>query len=528
MVAMKDLRIQTLTRAAIVLGILILLNIVSIRIFGRLDVTRSGLFTLSDASKELMRSLDDRVTVKAYFTEDLPAPYNNHRREVLDQLNEYRAYARGNLQYEFIDPSDEKTEQEAQQQGVAPVQVQVVKEDKFEIKKGYLGMVFLYEDRKEVLPVVQNTSGLEYEISSTIKRLTTTTRKKLGFLTGQGEPGLNEMNRVLELLRRQYEVTTVDLTRNAPVPQDVAALMVIAPNQPLPDHVRFQIDQYLMRGGRVAFLLNAVDATLQNRFGRALELGMGDLLGTYGLRLNTDLVRDVQCASISIVQQQMGFSIQSQVPFPYLPLASAFSEGSMMVKDLQGVVLFFASSVDTAGVSARGLNSEFLMRSSPRSGRMTGMFMYDPMARFTDADFTEKGIPLAVSISGPLHSAFAGKPVPSDTTAGSAPPASSPLPMATDARIILVGDGDFMRDQYLGNRDNLTLFANMADYLADDAGLISIRSKDISMPPLQQVSDGAKRTIKYGTLIVPPLLIVGYGLLRWRMRLARRKALEAA
>jgi len=525
---MKSMRIQTLTRAAIVLGILILLNIVSIRIFGRLDVTRNGVFTLSDASKELMRSLDDRVTVKAYFTEDLPAPYNSHRREVLDQLNEYRAYSHGNLQYEFLDPSDEKSEQEAQQQGVAPVQVQVVKEDKFEIKKAYLGLVFLYEDKKEVLPVVQNTSGLEYEISSTIKRLTTTTRKKIGFLTGQGEPPLNEMNRVLELVRRQYETATVDLSRNAPVPQDVAALMVIAPTQPIPDHVRFQIDQYLMRGGRVAFCLNAVDANLQNRFGRALDLGMGDMLNAYGLRLNTDLVRDVQCANISIVQQQMGFSIQSQVPFPYLPMVSAFSEGNMMVKDLQGVVLFFASSVDTAGVSARGLTSEFLMRSSPRAGRMTGMFMYDPVARFTDADFAEQSIPLGVSISGPLRSAFAGTPVPSDTAAGSAPQLASPLQQASDARVILIGDGEFMRDQYLGNRDNVTIFANMIDYLADDAGLIGIRSKDISMPPLEQVSDGAKRTVKYATLIVPPLLIIGYGLLRWKLRLARRKALEAA
>jgi gliding-associated putative ABC transporter substrate-binding component GldG len=525
---MKHQRIQSLTRGAIVLGILILLNIVSIRIFDRLDVTRSGLFTLSDASKELMRSLDDRVTVKAYFTEDLPAPYNNHRREVLDQLNEYRAYARGNLQYEFIDPSDEKTEQEAQQQGVAPVQVQVVKEDKFEVKKGYLGLVFLYEDKREVLPVVQNTSGLEYEISSTIKRLTNRERKTIAFLTGQGQPGLNEMNRVTELLRRQYEVTTVDLARNTPVPQNVAALMVIAPAQPVPDHVRFQIDQYLMRGGRAAFLLNAVDATLQNRMGRALDHGMGDLLDAYGVRLNTDLVRDVQCASISIVQQQMGFQIQSQVPFPYLPLVSAFSEGNMMVKDLQGVVLFFASSVDTAGVSARGLTSEILLRSSPRSGRLTGMFMFDPMARFTEADFTDRGLPLAVSVSGPLRSAFGGKPVPSDTAAGSAPPAAAPAGIAADARVILVGDGDFMRDQYLGNRDNVTLFANMVDFLADDAGLISIRSKDISMPPLEQVADGMKRTIKYATLIVPPLLIVAYGLLRWRMRRARRKALEAA
>jgi ABC-type uncharacterized transport system involved in gliding motility auxiliary subunit len=89
-----------------------------------------------------------------------------------------------------------------------------------------------------------------------------------------------------------------------------------------------------------------------------------------------------------------------------------------------------------------------------------------------------------------------------------------------------VGDGDFARDQYLGNRDNLTFLANMVDYLVDDAGLITIRSKDVTLPPLEPVSDGTKKLVKYANLIVPPLLVVAYGLIRWRMRKARRKALE--
>jgi len=517
---------MSLVRLAIVLGILVLLNIVSVRIFGRLDFTENNLFTLSDASKELMRSLDDRVTVKAYFTEDLPAPYSNNRRAVLDQLNEYKAYAKGNLQFEFVDPTGEKGEQEAQQQGVMPVQVQVVKEDKFEVKRAYMGLVFLYEDRKEVLPVVQNTATLEYDISSTVKRLTSRTRKQIGFLAGQGEPPLTELSRVQELLRRQYEVTTVELAKNAPVPANVAALIVMAPASAVPDHVKYQIDQYLMRGGRVAFLLNRVDANLQSRFGRELNVGLDDLLEAYTLRLNADLVRDVQCASVSIVQQQFGFSIQSQVPFPYLPLASAFAAENAMVKGLQGVVFFFVSSVDTVSPSGKNLTAEILVRSSKQSGRQTGVFMYDPLQRFEESDFVEQGIPLAALVSGPLTSAYAGKPIPSDTSAGSAPHTGSPLTAASDARVVLVGDGDFVRDQYMGNRDNVNFFANMVDYLVDDAGLITIRTKEVSMPPLEQVSDGTKKTVKYATLILPPLLVLGYGLLRWRMRRAARKALE--
>ena len=104
---------------------------------------------------------------------------------------------------------------------------------------------------------------------------------------------------------------------------------------------------------------------------------------------------------------------------------------------------------------------------------------------------------------------------------------AAPLPSSQETRIVLVGDGDFARDRYAGgSRDNLTFFANMVDYLVDDAGLITIRSKDATLPALEQVSDGAKQTIKYGNLFIPPLAVIAYGILRWRLRKARKKALE--
>ena len=169
--SMKSKRNQTIVRASLVLGILIVVNIISVRLFGRLDLTRQKVYTLSDASKKLVRSFDDRVTVRAYFTEDLPSPYNNNRRAVLDILNEYRAYAGGNLQYEFVNPEGDKGEAEAREQGIPPVNVQVVKEDKFEVKRAYLGLVMMYEDKKETLPVIQNLSSLEYDISSALKSI---------------------------------------------------------------------------------------------------------------------------------------------------------------------------------------------------------------------------------------------------------------------------------------------------------------------------------------------------------------------
>jgi gliding-associated putative ABC transporter substrate-binding component GldG len=523
--ANKTLKSQTLMRVGVVAAILVLLNIVSVRLFGRLDLTKNNLFTLSDASKNLVKNLDDRLTVKAYFTEDLPAPYNNVRRTVLDQLNEYKAYSKGNLQYEFIDPQGEKGEQEAAQAGIQPVQVQVINDDKMEVKRGYMGMVLMYEDRKEVLPVIQNTSTLEYDLSSTMKRLTSKSQKKIAFLSGQGEPTQQEMQAAQQILAKQYEITTADASKGQPIGGDVAALIVTAPKNEFSESAKYQIDQY---GGKVAFLLNKVDGDLQQRFGRTVELKLDDMLENYGLRINPDLVRDAQCAPINIVQQQQGFSFQSQVQFPYIPIASDVNKENTIVKNLQGVVMFFVSSIDTTNLSSKGLKGEILLRSSKQSGRQTQVFYFDPMAQYTKEMFGEQHIPLAAVVSGQFKSFYTNKPIPTDTSAGAIPQAGNTIAQSPDTRVILVGDGDFMKDQFRGGRDNLTFFANMVDYLVDDAGLITIRSKDVSLPPLEQVSDGSKKMYKFGSMLLPPLLMMGFGVVRWRMRKARRRALEAA
>ena len=172
---------QLIFRVLLVVGVTILVNIVALRFFQRLDLTHDKIFTLSDASRNLVKSLDDKFLVKAYFTSDLPPEYANNRRYLKDQLDEYRAYAGGNFQYEFIDPSKkEEVEQEAQRYGVPPVQVQVLKQDKLQVEKAYMGLVFLYGDKQERLPVIQSTANLEYEISSAVKKLTSKELKKIG------------------------------------------------------------------------------------------------------------------------------------------------------------------------------------------------------------------------------------------------------------------------------------------------------------------------------------------------------------
>ena len=463
-----------------------------------------------------MEHLDDRINIKAYFTEDLPAPYNNNRRAVLDILNDYRAYSNGNIHFEFINPQGQEGEQEAQKQGIPPIEVQVVNNDKLEVKRGYLGLVMQYEDKKEVIPVVQHLSSLEYDLTSAMKRLTTTVKKKIGYTQGHGEPGLDKMRQATQSVSKQYDLVAVDLTKEHHVPDDIDAMLVIAPTQKFDDSSKYAIDQFLMRGGKIAFLLNKMNANLnsQYRYASAVTLGLNDMLQQYGVRVNADLIRDARCANITVSQMQGPFQIQSQVPFPYLPAASNFDRSNPIVKDLQAVVFYFVSSLDTTSASEKGLKVDVMIRSSKKSGRQTGFIMLDPFQKTTPAEFTESNIPMAAVVSGSFKSFFVGKQ-----------PAAV-LTQSPETRIVVVGDGDFMQDQFLGNKGNLLLFENIVDYLADDAGLITIRSKDVAEPPLEVVSDGTKNMLKYGDLLLPPLLVIGYGLFRWRRRVAIKRSLE--
>jgi gliding-associated putative ABC transporter substrate-binding component GldG len=517
---MNTKKAQTIFRVLMVIGILVLINFVSVRIFSRLDLTKAGVYTLSDASKNLVRNLDDRITVKAYFTEDLPSPYNNNRRQVLDMLNEYKAYAKGNLHFEFINPEGEKNEREAQQAGIPPVEVQVVKEDKFEVKRAFLGLVLMYEDKKELLPVVQNLGSLEYDISAAIKRLTMHAKKRIGYTTGHQEPELTSMQKANQEVSAQYEVVPVDLSSNTTtIPQDLAALLIIAPKTKFSDTAKYQIDQYIMRGGKVAFLLNKVNASLQQRYTQPVELGLEDMLENYGIRINSDLVRDAQCANVTVMQQQGQFQMQSQIPFPYLPNAANMDRSHPVVKDLQGLIFYFVSSLDTSLAANKGLKAEVLVRSSKHSGRQTGFMMIDPLHRYTQDELSESNIPMAAVVSGSFKSYFS-------SAGGNAKALVPQATMSPDTRMIVVGDGDFMKDDFAGSRGNLTFFINIIDFLADDAGLITIRSKNVTQPPLEQVSDGTKKLLKYGDLLLPPLLVIGYGLFRWRRRIALKRSFE--
>lgn len=514
----RSKRNNSIFRVAIIFAILILINVISVRIFGRIDLTASKIYTLSDASRDLVRKVDDKITLKAYFTEDLPAPYNNNKRILLDLFNDYKAYAGGNIQYEFINPTGESGEKETQANGIPPVEVQVVHEDKVEVKRAFMGLVILYEDKKEVIPVLQDLDGLEYEISSAFKRLTHKDKKVVAFATGHGEFTMDDLKVASAQLGEQYELLPLDLSKTLEVPDNISALLIIDPKNEFSDSAKFAIDQYIMRGGKLALLNGTVkiDPTLQNPNGTLANIGLDSMLESWGIKVNPDLVRDAQCATIIVSRQQGQYQIQSQVQFPYLIRVTNFNRNNIITRDLNNLILQFASSIDTAYAKKAGINAQVIAYSSEATARQKDAILADPFYQYTEKDFPDALVPLAAVYSGSFKSFFEGKqPQPGITR-------------SKDTKILVVGTGLFMEDNVIqSSRDNYAFFANLVDYLTDDAGLITIRTKNVSLPPLEKTSDSTRKLLKYGNMLLPPLLVIAFGLFRWRRRIAKKKFMES-
>jgi len=501
----------------LVVAVLLALNLISVYLFSRLDLTEGKVFSLSQSSKNVVRNLNDRLIVKMYFTKDLPPPYNGYARYLKDQLEEYQAYAGGKLKLEMIDPSDEGKEMEAQRYGIPPLQVNAMENDKIEIKKVYMGLALLFEDQKEVIPVIQNVSGLEYELTSAIKRLSTRFLPTIGFLAGQDEPGINsELSSLNQALSRQYQVRRIDLEEGKTIPSDVNVLIVMGPKKKFSEWGKYALDQFLMRGGKLAFLLNQIEVDLQQGVAEKQDLGLDELLHNYGVKINDDLVIDLQCNRVGITQRQEGFVYQNVVNYPYFPVASNFDKNNLIVKDLGTVSFYFASSLNTSPTLSPNIRFIPIVWSSKNSGAIVSPFDVNPYKKFAKEDFNKSGLVLAATLQGSFKSFFSDKERPPIESGVNTP--ESTLSSSPPTRLVVVGDADLVTDQNISGTDNLAFFLNMVDWLSQDEALIAIRSKQVTSRPLREISSGAKQMVKYGNTFGLPFLVIVFGVVRWQIR----------
>lgn len=532
-------RQQSVVSALLVIGILVLVNIISINIFYRLDLTPNKIYTLSPASKTIVGKLDDKLVVKAYFTDNLPSPYNSTRRYLQELLDDYRNASNGNMSYEIISPSDEtELEKDAQKYGIQPVQIQSYKNDRAEAMKAYMGMVILYGGKQETIGLIGGVENLEYDITGTIKRLTEPNLKKIGILSGGSLPGQDKIQQSTKALTKYYNIVPVDASKNAPIPNDISVLIVFSPKAPqqnqmmgmqqqqpppvVPENIKFAIDQYIMNGGRAIFFMNKINVSAQQQIqiAQSVSTGMEDMLESYGLKINNDILTDKECALVSVPVQQEPFPIYTQMPFPYYLRIVNINRDLPSFAAIPQLFLGFSSSIDTAAAMMKNVKVTPLLTTSPKTGsanefaiiQMTGKNMPDSM-------FKSSNLVVGALYTGKYTSFYNGKPVPADTVTGSAPaPTNVKGESSPESKLVLLGNGDFVQDEFRGPPENVEFFASLIDYMTDDAGLSQIRQKDANPKPLNPMEDSTRSIAKFVLLISCPLIVLVYGIFRWKRK----------
>ena len=488
----------------VIIAIVIVVNIIAVDYFARLDLTDDNRYTLSDATIDIVQSLEEPVTVTAYFTEDLPPRLRQSGRNFKDLLIEYASYSEGMINYEFIDPADDdEIKQQAAKAGVQPVIVNVREEDQVKQQRAFLGAVIRKGEQKEVLPVITEAESMEYSLSSGIKKLSVKERHLVGFVTGHGEPPLQQMQQTVQALSVLYDVEPVNLEASGELTK-YKTLALIAPSDTIPPAHLQKLDDYLASGGNLYVALNRVRGDFSQARGLPVNTGLADWLSGKGVAVGTDFVVDNRSNTVGVTQERGGFNMTTQIKFPYLPVITNFQEHPV-TQGLEQVSLRFASSLEYRGDTAVIFTP--LAKSSAKSGRKQAPLMFQVQKEWTAADFPDSGIPVAAALKGPIAGSNASKMV-----------------VVTDGDFAVGGQGRNARQL---NEDNVSLLVNGVDWLSDDTGLIGLRTKGVSSRPIDELEDSTKALLRYGNFLVPILLIIIYGLIRYQyQRSLRVKRME--
>jgi len=522
------------------IGAIVAVNLIGTRLFKRVDLTENHVYTLSPASKDVVRALPDYLTVKAYISKDLPPELTNVSRYVRDLLDEYRTYSKGKLRFESFDPeSDKKIEEEANNCKVQKMQIQVLRSQKFEVGAYWMGLCFQYQGKDEAIAEIGQIEGLEYQISSLIKRMTQK-KRKVAFTNGHGESDLTNGYQMLKhVVEQEFDSTTVNPS-SAAIPDDVDALVVGGPKQPFDEKGRKEIDAFLMKGRGAIFLVDGMTLSAprggmpqmpnQPKIGQANDVKLNELLEKYGFKIGDDFVFDKQNVPGPI--EAGGRKMLRNLPVFVGVKTDPTDKDQSIMAGVNAVVFPFPSSVELTGPlaggkpQAPGARLWTLAATSPEAWKQTGFFFFSPM---TDtAEGKEHGVfGLAYAYQGTLKSAFAAAPTgmsmpePKD-----APPSESKKPV----RLMVVGDSDFANDEYLQLSRYLPFYQggaqmlfNAISWTMEDEALTPVRTKTVTSRPIEIASDGTVLAVKAVNIAGVPLLFIGFGLLRWRIRRARRQ-----
>ena len=535
---MADKRIRygsnTVAFIALTLGILVLVNFLSFRRFLRADLTEDKRYTISKSTKNVLKNFDDIVTITTYFSTEL-AEVNRIRDEIRDVLEEYKAFSQ-KLQIDFVNPADldEGEKQELQFKGIREHPRGYIKADKTEIANVYMSIAVGYGGKEEILPYVESTANLEYELTSAIVKVTTKETKTVGFLIGHDEYDINAQTQGNQQFRAlldkntkgQYNLVSVNLQTGEPIDQTITTLVVAGPKQTLTEREKYEIDQFIMRGGKVIFLIDPITMQPQTLQGTPLTTGLNDLIEHYGIKLGNNLVADLGVRHHDSVRLQQGFVTVVQ-PYPYFVkiIKPNFSKEHAVTNQLEILTLPWTSSLEV--LTKEGVKATPLAKTSEFGQSSQGFYNLMPGTPIPQTDL--QVYTAAAALEGKFKSFYADKEIPTvasaaDTEGEDGNGASTPaqdveerttITESAETQIIVLGTAQFLTQI---NRNSVEFFLNCIDWLTLGETLIGIRSHTITDRPLKDASGFEKNFIKIMCTIGIPLLVVIFGLIRYLLK----------
>lgn len=525
---------------------IIALNILGFWVYFRADLTADKRYSISESSKNLLKNLNDEVIIKVYLDgEGLPGGFERLKRAVKETLVEFKYFGKDNIDYQFINPYD-GTEEERNtlfkqlvEKGMQPTNI-FAKEDGKKVENLVFPYATIWYQNKEVSVLLlkanlaqdsqtklnQSYENVEYELATAIQKLTITKKKKVGLLSEFTNLQPINFAGLINTLQEYYDLYIIE-SKKSPSFAGLDALIVPKPDKPVDDSTKAKIDQYIMNGGRVLFFVDGlkVDSVgLEGSFAQPLDVNLDDMLFKYGVRINKNIVKDgLNAAIIPMVVGNMGDKPNIQpMPYRYFPLINNFSN-SLITKNIDMVYTKFTASIDPVNGND-GLKKTPLLLTSQYTKVLNApaLITYNEARTDTDEMEYQNGVKtVAYLIEGTFKSILQKSFTNSEIKTTSVP---TKILVCSDGDIIVneidrktgnpypMGFDRFSQHQY-GNQD---FVINTLNYLLDEQGLLTAKSKSVGLRPLDKLKISNQKTKwQLINIVLPLVLLVVFGFLRF-------------
>ena len=580
---MNSFKNKSIIQFVAVLILIILLNFISSFFYTRIDLTSEKRFTLSEVTTDKLEQLDDIVFFKIYLEgNELPPGLERLKKNIKEMLAEFKVIGKDNIAFEFINPNEsvetkEKNQifQELIRKGLNPTSIQERTEEGNLSQKTFFTGGFVYYKGNEVniefltknptLNAEQNLNNaiqdVEFALMSSIKKLSKNEPEKIAFIEGHGELDKIRTADLGKALKEYYNIERISIDEKIyalserrerdggqwAVFNKYKAIIIAGPSQRFSEKDKYIIDQFLMNGGNILWLLNGTTANMDSlanfSFTMAMpkDINLEDQLFTYGVRVNADLLEDMQCGSIPLDVSLVGAKEPDYklFPWPFFPLTSS-NYNHPITRNLNLIKMEFVSSIDTIGKKV-DIKRTPLLFTSNHSKRLNAPVRVGLNIVNHDLDpslFTKKNIATAYLLEGNFNSVFKNRLT--DQFAGLTE--MKFLEKSKPAKMIVVADASIMRndvrrtarglvptslnkDKFTGQEyGNKEFLLNAINYLCDDDGIINMRSKEYKIRLLDSSKvKGNKNFWQLINLIIPLALLLIFALVKAWLRKRKYK-----